>query len=94
MVIQGDIITGLSIVLYPIILRYCKCYSGHVPAEVQKSSIPRLPEREPLRRFALGAFPFQIFEPPRNRAKAQAVKKPLALFSPCPQNFLKIFQIP
>lgn len=47
---------------------------------------------EPLRWSAFGAFPFQIFEPPRCRAKAQAAEKPLALSSPYPQK-IEYFRI-
>ncbi len=41
---------------------------SHVLAEVEKPFTPRLPERTRSARSALGVFPLQVSQPPRNRS--------------------------
>ncbi|MGB3149402.1 MAG: hypothetical protein WBB27_01970 [Maribacter sp.] len=56
-----------------------------VPAEVENPPPTILTERARFAGPHSVVFPATVFQPPRSRAKAQAVKKPLALFSPYPQ---------
>ena len=66
-------------------LEHTQSIFSQAPAEVAQPFHSNPPHADTLRRSAREVFQFQIFEPPRSRAKEQAAEIPLALSSPYPQ---------